>query len=45
MGRLGRPAPRSLPIDLIGGRSTWIAAGVVVAVVLIIAMGSSGPTE
>ncbi|MBT5569275.1 MAG: OmpA family protein [Acidimicrobiaceae bacterium] len=45
MGRLGRPARRSLPIDLIGGRSTWIAAAVVVAVFLIIAMGSSGPTE
>jgi outer membrane protein OmpA-like peptidoglycan-associated protein len=45
MGRLGRPARRSLPIDLIGSRSTWIAAAVVVAVFLIIAMGSSGPTE
>ena len=45
MGRRSRPARHSLPIDLIGGRSTWIAAALVVAVFLVIARGSSGPTE
>ena len=45
MGRRRRPARHSLPIDLIGGRSIWIAAALVVAVFLVIAMGSSGPTE
>ena len=45
MGRRRQPARHSLPIDLIGGRSTWIAAALVVAVFLVIAMGSSGPTE
>ena len=45
IGRRRHPARHSLPIDLIGGRSTWIAAALVVAVFLVIAMGSSGPTE
>ena len=45
MGRRRHPARHSLPIDLIGGRSTWIAVALVVAVFLVIAMGSSGPTE
>tara|TARA_B100000749_G_scaffold139555_1_gene106996 strand:- start:505 stop:1422 length:918 start_codon:yes stop_codon:yes gene_type:complete len=45
IGRRRHPARHSLPIGLIGGRSTWIAAALVVAVFLVIAMGSSGPTE
>ena len=45
MDRRRRPARHSLPIDLLGGRSTWIAAALVVVVFLVIALGSNGPTE
>ena len=45
MDRRRRPARRSLPIDLLGGRSTWIAAALVVVVFLVITLGSNGPTE
>jgi len=45
MGRRRQPARHSPLTDLIGGRSTWIATALVVAVFLVIAMGSSGPTE
>ena len=45
MGRRRHPARHSPLTDLIGGRSTWIATALVVAVFLVIAMGSSGPTE
>jgi len=45
MDRRRRPARHSLPIDLLGGRSTWIAAALVVVVFLVITLGSNGPTE
>jgi hypothetical protein len=45
MDRRRRPARHSLPIALLGGRSTWIAAALVVVVFLVIALGSNGPTE
>ncbi len=45
IGRRHRPAHHSRRIDLIGGRSTWIAAALVVVFFLIIVMGSNGSTE
>ena len=45
MDRRRRPARHSLPIDLLGGRSTCIAAALVVVVFLVITLGSNGPTE
>ena len=45
LGRRSSRARRSTPLDLFGGRSTWIALVVLVLIFVVIALGSSGPAE
>lgn len=45
LGRRFPRARRSTPLDLFGGRSTWIALVVLVPIFVVIALGSSGPAE
>ena len=45
LGRRSSRARRSTPLDLFGGRSTWIALVVLVPIFVVIALGSSGPAE
>ena len=45
LGRRSSRARRSTPLDLFGGRSTWIALVVLVPIFVVIVLGSSGPAE
>ena len=45
LGRRSSRPRRSTPLDLFGGRSTWIALVVLVPIFVVIALGSSGPAE
>ena len=45
LGRRSSRVRRSTPLDLFGGRSTWIALVVLVPIFVVIALGSSGPAE
>ena len=45
LGRRFSRARRSTPLDLFGGRSTWIALVVLVPIFVVIALGSTGPAE
>jgi outer membrane protein OmpA-like peptidoglycan-associated protein len=45
LGRRSSRPRRSTPLDLFGGRSTWIALVMLVPIFVVIALGSSGPAE